>query len=71
MLYKKTLQIVVGPTRALFKLYKDLHHLHNPKIHFQCELFDKIIICLPICDCRCEVWGFYKAPAIERVHLQF
>ena len=42
MLYKKTLQIVVGPTRAYFKLYKDLHHLHNSKIHFQCELFDYI-----------------------------
>ena len=49
-------------TRALFKLYKDLHHLHNPKIHFQCELFDKIII--PICDYGCEVWGFHKVPAI-------
>ena len=56
-------------TRDLFKLYKDLYHLHNLKIHFQCELFDKIII--PIGDYGCEVWGFHKAPAIERVHLQF
>ena len=52
------------------KLYKYLHNLHNPKIHIQCELFDKIII--PICAyVGCEVGGFHKAPAIERVHLQF
>ena len=56
-------------TRALFKFFKDLHHLQNPKIHFQCELFNKIII--PICDYGCKVWGFHKTPAIERVHLQF
>ena len=46
-----------------------MHHLHNPKMHFQCELFDKIII--PICEYGCEVWGFHKAPAIDRVHRQF
>ena len=28
-------------SKAFFKLCKDLHHLYNPKIHFQCELFDK------------------------------
>ena len=67
MYYKKN--IANCSTGALFKLYKDLHHLHNPKMHFQCELFDKIII--PICDYGCEVWGFHKTPAIERVHLQF
>ena len=65
--YKETLQIVV--LRALSKLYKNLHHLHNPEIHFQCELFDKIT--KPICDYGCEVWGFHKVPAIERIHLQF
>ena len=52
-----------------FKLYKKLNHLQDPKIHFQCELFDKIII--PICDYGCEVWGFHKAPAIERVIFNF
>ena len=53
-------------SKALFKLYKDLPHLHNPKIYFQCELFDKINI--PICGYGCEIWQFHKAPAIERVN---
>ena len=56
-------------TTALFKLYKELHHLHNPKIQFLFEIFDKIII--PICDYGYEVGIFLKAPAIEGVHLQF
>ena len=45
--------IANSSNRALFKLYHFLHHLYNPKIHFQCELFDKIIT--PICDYGCDV----------------
>ena len=47
---------------ALFKLYKDLHHLHNPKIHFHCEIFDKII--LPICDYTAVRYGDFTKPLL-------
>ena len=40
MYYKKTLQIVV--LRLFLSYIKN--HLHNPKIHFLFEIFDKIII---------------------------
>ena len=30
-----------------------------------------LFLCIPIRDYGCEVWGFHKAPAIERGHLQF
>ena len=45
-------------TSFFFKSYKDLYHLHSPKIHFQCELFDKIII--QMCDYGCEVKPLLK-----------
>ena len=34
-----------------------------------CSLFDKLVA--PILHYGCEVWGFHKAEAVERVHLRF
>ena len=39
----------------------------NPFI--MCDLLDKMI--LPILTYGCEVWGYHKGDAIERVHREF
>ena len=33
------------------------------------KLFDSMI--LPILCYGCEIWGFHKAPDIERIHIKF
>ena len=60
---KTKLQLVV------LGLFSSCIKICTPKIHFQCKRFYKII--MPICDYGCEVWGFHKVPAIERIHLKF
>ena len=55
--------------KAIFKMNKYLHKFTFISPRHKLELFDKLIT--PILNYGCEVWGFIKADAIERVHLQF
>ena len=55
--------------KAVFLLYWRINRFRNMKISEILGLFDKIV--LPILLYGCEVWGFHRAPEIERVHLKF
>ena len=55
--------------RAIYGLYKSLKSMYNPNVNLQCRLFNKLI--QPVCEYACEVWGFHKAPSIERLHLHY
>ena len=55
--------------KAVFLLYRRINRFRNMKISEILGLFDKIV--LPILLYGCEVWGFHRAPEIERVHLKF
>ncbi|MCG8047974.1 MAG: reverse transcriptase family protein, partial [Candidatus Thiodiazotropha endolucinida] len=55
--------------KAIFKMNKYLYKFTDISIKHRLELFDKLIA--PILGYSAEIWGFIKAPAIERVHLQF
>ena len=56
-------------TKAVFSLQKATFSLYNPDANFMYSLFDKLVA--PILHYGCEVWGFHKAEAVERVHLRF
>ena len=55
--------------KATFALHIRLNDFRNIKPHEMMTLFDRYIS--PILNYGCEVWGFHKAPNIERVHLNF
>ena len=55
--------------KAIFAMNKYLYKFTHLKPSHILDLFDKLIS--PILNYGSEVWGFYKAPAIEAVHLQF
>ena len=55
--------------KALFKLEKCIQPFTGLTPSFICELFDKLVA--PVLSYASEVWGFIRAPAIERVHLKF
>ena len=54
--------------KALFKLEKCIQPFTGLTPSFICELFDKLVA--PVLSYASEVWGFIRAPAIERVHLK-
>ena len=55
--------------KAIFKLNKYMYKFTFITPKHKLELFDKLIS--PILNYASEVWGFCKANAIERVHMQF
>ena len=55
--------------KAIFAMNRYLYKFTHLKPSHILDLFDKLIS--PILNYGSEVWGFYKAPAIEAVHLQF
>lgn len=55
--------------KGIFKMNKYLYKFTEVSIKHRLELFDKLIS--PILCYGAEVWGFIRAPAIERVHLRF
>ena len=55
--------------KAIFKLKKYLYKFTEIPVGNKLELFDKLIT--PILNYGSEVWGFFKALPIERVHMQF
>lgn len=55
--------------KAIFTLNKYLYSFTELKPSHTLELFDKLVS--PILNFASEVWGFYKSPSIETVHLQF
>ena len=55
--------------KATFALHKRLNDFRNINPHKMIILFDRFIS--PILNYECEVWGFHKAPNIERVHPNF
>ena len=55
--------------KAIFKLNKYLYKFTFISPRHKFELYDKFI--RPILNYGSEVWGFAKANAIERVHMQF
>ncbi|MEW8542106.1 MAG: reverse transcriptase family protein, partial [Candidatus Thiodiazotropha sp.] len=55
--------------KALFKLDKCIQPFTGLTPSFICDLFDKLVV--PVLCYASEVWGFIRAPAIERVHLKF
>ena len=66
---KAQLTLADQGSKALFSLYKHIHHLFDPDPKFVSDLFDKLV--LPVLMYACEAWGFHKAVAIERVHTNF
>lgn len=55
--------------KAIFKLNKYLYKFTFISTKHKLDLFDKLV--MPIMNYACEVWGFFQANSIERVHLQF
>ncbi|MCG8046233.1 MAG: reverse transcriptase family protein, partial [Candidatus Thiodiazotropha endolucinida] len=55
--------------KAVFSLNKFLYNFTALTPSHVLELFDKLVS--PILNFGSEVWGFYKSPSIETVHLQF
>ena len=55
--------------KAIYKLKSYLFKFENLTIQHKFDLFDKLIT--PILNYGSEVWGFFQAKNIERVHLQF
>lgn len=55
--------------KAIYKLQKYISKFENLKADFLLDLFDKLVS--PILCYGAEVWGFHKAHAIEKVHMQF
>lgn len=55
--------------KAIFKLNKYLFKFTYISPKHKLDLFDKLIT--PILNYACEVWGFFQAKTIERVHLQY
>ena len=55
--------------KAIFKLNTYLYKFTNISPKHTLELFDKLVS--PILNYAAEVWGFFQANHIERVHLQF
>ena len=55
--------------KAIFKLNKYLFKFTFISHKHKLELFDKLIT--PILNNDCEVWGFFQANSVERVHMQF
>ena len=55
--------------KVTFALHKRLNDFRNINPHEMMTLFNRYIS--PILNYGCEVWGFHKAPNIERVHLNF
>ena len=55
--------------KVVFTLNKYLYNFTALTPSHKLELFDKLVS--PILNFGSEVWGFYKSPSIETVHLQF
>ena len=55
--------------KAIFKLNKYLYKFTDLLPKHILDLFDKLI--MPILMFSSEVWGFYKAPQVERTYLSF
>ena len=55
--------------KAIFKLNTYLYKFTNISPKHTLELFDKLVS--PILNYAAEVWGFFQANHIERVHLPF
>ena len=55
--------------KAIFKLNSYLYKFTDISPKHTLELFDKLVC--PILNYAAEVWGFFQAKHIERVHLQF
>ncbi|MCG8047978.1 MAG: reverse transcriptase family protein, partial [Candidatus Thiodiazotropha endolucinida] len=55
--------------KSVFMLNKYVYNFTSLQPAHLLELFDKLVT--PILNYASEVWGFYKATAIETVHLQF
>lgn len=53
--------------KAIFKMNKYSYKFRE--IYVQHSLFDKLVP--PVLNYDCEVWGFIKGTAIEKVHMQF
>ena len=54
--------------KALYSLNTLFDHV-SLKTEDKIKLFDSMVV--PILCYGCEIWGFHKAPDIERVHLKF
>ena len=55
--------------KAVFSLYKMTKRFAGIDPLVMCDLFDKMIV--PILSYGCEVWGFHKGDAVEKVHREF
>ena len=55
--------------KAVFTLNKYIFNFTALSPSHKLELFDKLVS--PILNFGSEVWGFYKSPSIETVHLQY
>lgn len=55
--------------KAIFTLNKYLYKFTFISPKHKLELFDKLVT--PILNYGCEVWGFFQANSVERVHMQF
>ena len=64
-----TATVAEEANKVTFALHKCLNDLRNINPHEMMPLFDRYIS--PILNYGCEVWGFHKAPNIERMHLNF
>jgi len=55
--------------KAIYQMNKYLYKFTDITVQHKLDLFDKRVS--PILNYACDVWGFVKGNAIERVHLQF
>ncbi len=68
--FSETQSVLAGQAqKALFKLNKYLYKFTEITVVHRITLFDKLIS--PILNYSAEIWGFFQANKIERVHLQF
>ena len=55
--------------KAVFSMFRMTIKYVGLNLFIMCDLFDQMI--LPILTYGCEVWGYHKVDAIERVHREF
>ena len=55
--------------KAVFSMFRMTNKYVGLNQCIMCDLFDKMV--LPILTYGCEVWGYHKGDAIERVHREF
>ena len=68
--FSKTQQTLARQAQmAVFSMFRVTNKYVGLNPYIMCDLFDKMI--LPILTYGCEVWGYHKGDAIERVHREF